>query len=331
MNEPLTPEPIIQAMMAFQVSAALRAAIELDLFAAVKIHGTLAEIAGHIKAPERTTRMLCDALVSVRFLAKKHGKYALAPLSDAFLDPAKPGYFGGMAHIATAPMVWDEFGRLAQVVRHGGTLRDDHALKPRHEFWETFAKHSGALAGVQGRFIAGELQRRGVKAPRVLDLAAGTGLYGFSIAAADPGAKVTTVDWPNVLEHSRGYARAMKVERRVTFLPGDIFKADLGKDHDVVLLTNIYHHFNRAQCVELSKRARATLKPGGIAVVVEFIPDDERAQAAGPLLFSLIMMAWTPQGDTYTAAQYREILKESGFKDVEFPQAPIAQQLIFAK
>ena len=67
----LSPERIFTAGNAYQQTAALRAAIELELFTAIGDGAqTVPAIAAQCKASERGTRILCDYLTIVGFLTK---------------------------------------------------------------------------------------------------------------------------------------------------------------------------------------------------------------------------------------------------------------------
>lgn len=315
---PLTPEPVMQALTAYWVSGALKAAIELNVFGALAGGARSgAALAAAIGAPERSTVLLADALTATGFLAKQGGSYALTPVSEAFLDPAKPSFFGGMAQIVGSGMMWDAFGRLAEVVRHDGTLNGQGTLTPDNPFWHVFAEASQAMAFGQGAALAGQLAAQGLTATRILDVAAGTGGYGISFAKAFPGAQVAFADWPGVLEHTRAHAEQHGIADRAAFLPGDLFTAELGEGYDLVLLPNIFHHFDEADCERLAARVREALKPGGAALVVEFMPDEARERAVMPLLFGLVMLASTPHGTVYTAGDYQRILGRAGFTRFE--------------
>src|SRR5205823_4700692 len=73
---------------------------------------------------------------------------------------------------------------------------------------------------------------------RVLDVAAGHGIFGITVAGRYPRARVTALDWPNVRAVASENARLRGVAARHTLLPGSAFEADWGGPYDVVLLTN---------------------------------------------------------------------------------------------
>jgi len=166
---------------------------------------------------------------------------------------------------------------------------------------------------------AGELTKiLGPVEGAVLDVAAGHGIYGITIAQANPAALVTALDWPKVVAVARANALKAGIEDRYSTISGDAFQVALGGPYQVILLTNLLHHFDKAGCVALLKRMREALKPGGRVATVEFIPNPDRVSPYLPAIFPMIMLASTPAGDAYTEAEFRAIFEEAGFAQVEF-------------
>jgi len=94
------------------------------------------------------------------------------------------------------------------------------------------------------------------------------------------------------------------------------------------LLTNILHHFDEAGCVKLMKRVHAALKPGGKAVTLEFVPNDDRISPPMPAPFSLIMLANTDSGDAYTFKELDKFFGEAGFSRTVAHQIPEMPQTV---
>ena len=105
-------------VQAHQRTAALKAAIDLDIFRAVgKGPGDVASIAQHAGASERGTRILCDFLVINGVLAKENGHYKHTPSSAAFLDPASPACMASVAHFLSEEAIMQADVNLAEIVR----------------------------------------------------------------------------------------------------------------------------------------------------------------------------------------------------------------------
>ena len=86
----------------------------------------------------------------------------------------------------------------------------------------------------------------------LVDRASGVSL----LPKADSGARVTAQDFPNVLEHTKGYIQRHKVEGRFDFLPGDLKQVNFGENRfDVALLGNIVHSEGELSLRHLLSRA----------------------------------------------------------------------------
>jgi len=152
---------------------------------------------------------------------------------------------------------------------------------------------------------------------KVLGLAVGHGLFEITLARHNPNAEVWGVDWPNVLEVARENAAAAGVSGRYHTIPGSAFDVEYGNDYDLVMITNFLHHFDLPTCEKLLAKVRAALKSGGRAVILEFVPNEDRVSPPVPAQFSLTMLAGTPGGDAYTFAELQRMLRSTGYSSVE--------------
>ena len=324
---------LFDTFTAFQRTAALKAALDLDLFTAIGTGAaTVADLAQRSGAAPRGVRSLCDRLVVDGLLAKDGDRYTLGPDASAFLDRNSPAFVGSAIDFLTSPVIFEAFGKLTEAVRRGGTAIDDHgSLAPEHPMWVNFARAMAPLAGLTARLLVNAMAPLGPIRGSVLDVAAGHGLFGITVAQHHPEARIVALDWPNVLEVAKENAKKAGVSDRFTTLPGSAFEVDLGRDHALVLLTNFLHHFDPKTNEGLLRRVHASLAPGGRAVACEFVPDESRIvppEAAG---FSLTMLASTPAGDAYTLREYREMYRAAGFADVSLADlTPAPQQALIA-
>ena len=321
-----TPDPtlVFGTLSAYQRTAALRAAIELDLFRALgEGPADAATLARRIKASERGVRMLCDFLTVVGLVGKRAGRYEHSPTSAVFLDPASPACVSSTVRFMSQPELTGAFAQLKDAVRSGRTaLPGAGTVEPENPVWVEFA-HSmapmmGAMAEPLAAIVAGDL-----KGPiRVLDIAAGHGLFGIAFARRNREARITAVDWAPVLEVAKANARKAEVADRLATIPGSAFDVPLGGPYDVALLTNFLHHFDKATCVGLLRRIHAALAPGGVVAALEFVPNEDRVSPEVPAMFSLVMLASTVTGDAYTAREYEGMYAEAGFGKFETQPVP---------
>lgn len=328
-----TPERIFQAANAYQLTHALKAAVELDLFTAIgEGTDTPAALAKRCGVAERGARILCDFLVVHEFLTKKGGRYSLTPDSAAFLDRRSPMCIGPCMNFLTSPMFMDGFRDLASVVRKGGTtMGADGTLAPEHPVWVEFARSMAPLQAMPAESIARLLNADSGSKWKVLDIAAGHGLFGITLARHNPNAEIHAVDWPNVLAVAKENAQKAGVAPRHHSIPGDAFAVDFGKDFDLILVTNFLHHCDPPAIEKFMRKVHAALKPGGRAVTLEFIPNEDRISPPMPAAFSMIMLGSTPAGDAYTFAEFERMFRNAGFASNELhPLPPLPASVIIS-
>jgi SAM-dependent methyltransferase len=316
-HQPPTPERFFNAINAYQQTEAMRAAVELEIFTAIaEGNVTAATIAKRCQAAERGVRILCDFLSIHGFLTKQTNRYALAPDSALFLDRHSPAYLGGAIEFLLTSRIREGNARLTEAARRGGTALGEGTLEPENPDWVKFAEAMMPLMHMPAEIMAAEL-RKGGDTQKVLDIAAGHGIFGISVAKQNPTAQIYAADWKNVLEVARKNAQQMGVADRYHLLPGSAFETNFGIDYDLVLITNFLHHFDPPTCTTFMRKVHAALKPGGRAAIAELVPNPDRISPPTAAAFSMMMLATTPRGDAYTFAELESISKDAGFTRVE--------------
>jgi len=304
-------------MTAFWVSGALRGALRLDLFTHVSQGAcTVEALAEALGASERGVRALADAMCSLGFLAKEEGRYGLTSVAEAYLLSDGPTFVGDFHRFVISEPFWDAWHRVDEAVRTGSPVVDRNGLAEEHELWATFAETSLPMA-LGTTMPAVEILGAGRPGLRILDVAAGSGGYGITLALVSPDSELTFLDWPNVLEVTRAHAEQMGLGDQTRLLPGNALEIEWGGPYEVIVAGHFLHHFDRETCVRLAGKARRALAPGGLFATAEFVPDEGRTGPIMPLLFALTMLLWTEGGDAYTAAELEAILKQGGFASVE--------------
>jgi len=325
-----TPERIFNTLNAFQSTAALKTAFELDLFTAIAEGADQpATLAKKVGVAERGARILADYLTVQGFLTKESDRYALAPETAVFLDGRSPAYMGSLIGFLANERHKQSFERLTDAVRAGGGIMPEaDNTKPQDAVWVAFAKSMAPLTGPPAAFMAQLAGMQEQKPSKILDVAASHGMFGITFAKQNPKAQIVALDWPAVLEVTKENARMAGVAERVRLLPGSVFEADLGTDYDVVLLTNILHHFDKPTCERLLQRIHAALQPGGRVITLEFVPNEDRISPPTAAGFSLIMLTGTAAGDAYTFSEYQEMFERAGFLNSRLYQLPAGPQQV---
>jgi 2-polyprenyl-3-methyl-5-hydroxy-6-metoxy-1,4-benzoquinol methylase len=325
-----SPAIIFETLNAHVRTSALRGAIELDLFTAIAEGNTSVEaIAKRIQASEKGTRVLCDFLTIGGLLTKQNQHYGLTIDSAAFLNRHSPAYIGTVARFLGNPLLTAGFSDLAAVVRKGGTLHDEGTVEPENPIWVEFAHSMAAMMRMPAELIAKIVAAEIPGECKVLDIAAGHGLFGIAVAAHNPKAQIVAVDWSPVLAVADENAKKAGVAGRHSKIPGSAFDVEFGSGYNLVLITNFLHHFDIPTNESLLKKVHAALAPGGMVVTCEFIPNEDRISPPMDAMFSMMMLGSTPHGDAYTFSEYDRMFRNSGFARNEMRElAPTPQRVI---
>ncbi len=321
-NQP-TPALLFDTINAHQRTEAIKAAIELGLFTAIAGGDASAKkIGATCGASERGTRILCDYLVIIGFLTKQEGNYALTPDSAMFLDQSSPAYMGTAIEFLLSPMLTEGFKDLTAAVKKGGSVSEQGTMAPDHPVWVKFARAMAPMMAMPSQLLAQLVDPNANEKLRILDIAAGHGLYGLAFARRNPQVDVTAVDWSNVLTVAKENAQAAGVLDRYHTINGSAFEVDYGAGYDLILLTNFLHHFDPQTCEGLLRKVRSALVDGGRAVTLEFVPNPDRVSPPQAAAFSLVMLAGTPAGDAYTFAELKAMFRNAGFAQSEWHELP---------
>jgi len=329
-----SPQLFFQTINAHQRTEALKAAIELEVFTAIGEGNTTADdIAKRCQTSEKGMRVLCDYLTVMEMLTKQDGHYALTLDSSVFLDKRSPAYLGGATEFLCSPMLIEGFKHMAEAVRRGGTaMENDGTIGPDHPVWVKFARGMAGLMAMPAQLMAKLADPNADRKLKILDIAAGHGLFGISFATHNPQAEITAVDWKAVLEVAKENAQKAGVADRYHTIEGSAFDVEFGSGYDLVLITNFLHHFDPPTCETLLRKVHAALADGGRAVTLEFVPNDDRVTPPDSASFSLVMLAGTPSGDAYTFAELERMFANAGFSHSTVQQLPpTIQQVVISE
>lgn len=332
MQQP-NPALLFQTINAYQRTEAMKAAIELEVFTAIgEGKKTAPEIAQRCSAAERGIRILCDFLTIMGFLTKTAETYSLTLDSAMFLDKKSPAYMGGATKFMLSPMLTDGYKDFTAAVRKGGVAASQEGtIAPDNPIWVEFANAMGPLMALPAELMARLTDPEAKQKLKILDIAAGHGLFGIAFARNNPNVEVVALDWANVLEVAKQNAAKAGVAERYSTIPGSAFDVAFGEGYDIVLLTNFLHHFDPPTNETLLRKVHAALKPGGRAVTLEFVPNEDRVSPPESASFAVMMLGSTPSGDAYTFSELEKMMTAAGFGKSEFhPLPPSIQQVVIS-
>ncbi|MBI3651910.1 MAG: methyltransferase domain-containing protein [Acidobacteria bacterium] len=330
-SSPITPQQIIDHLWAARSAMALAAGIEHEVFTHVANgERTAVDIAKAAKASKRGMEPLLDALVALQYLTKKGNQYGLAPVSEMFLVKSKPTYMGAFAQ--ETALNWEAWGKLAEVVKTGKPVVAVDAEKFGKEFFPKLVAAIFPMSYSGASFVAQSLTaKQRSKITAILDVAAGSAAWSLPFAQAIPAAQITVVDYPEVTPIARQFVEKFGLTERYNYREGNLRHIQFGRNqYDLVLLGHIIHSEGEKWGAKLIKKSADALREGGLLLIADMIPNDQRSGPVLPLVFGLNMLLHTAEGSVFTMKQYKEWLKAAGFKKIWTVAAPGPSPIILA-
>ena len=328
----VTPERIMQMAWGYAAPLILEAAIRNKVFDTLDAGPkTVDEVAAATGASTRGLRAIMNALVGFEFLkVNGDGRYELTPESSTFLVTTKPTFFGGMvAH--TSRQLIPNWLHLTDVVATGKPATTVNSEDDGSAFFQELVSNIFPMSYGPAQALAAHLALGDTgPAVRVLDLGAGSGVWGIAVAQSSPRVTVTAVDWPAVLPIAQNTAAKFGLANRYSVIPGDLATTDFGRDHNLITIGHILHSEGVERSKKLLRKCYDALAPGGTISIAEFLVNPEHTAPPMGLIFAVNMLVNTDQGDTWSFEEIAGWLKEAGFVNPRQLEAPGPSPLILA-
>ncbi len=297
----------------------IRIALLLDVFTPLAHPSTAEQIAQACHSDSTGIKILLDYLSAVGLLERDNDRYSLTLTAETFLARGRKAYAGDMILDYTDPKMYDS---ILESIRTG---------QPR-SLNENFVQDAWLESYSQTRipkslemWKAAGVEISDDKPLRLLDLASGCAIKSFALAQASPNVHVTCLDSADVLDVARDLATRMGLASRVTFLPADLFTADLGASlFDLALIGQITHYLTPAQNRDLFQRIHSALMDGGTLVID--CPMSKETPTETSAFLTLFLWA-NSGGKAHSFETYRDWLKDAGFQSI----AQLSERWLAAK
>src|SRR5213596_1481392 len=331
-GEQVTPERLMELSFAYAPPLIISAGVSNQVFDSLEDGAkTPEQVAEKTGASARALRILMNALVGLVLLKKdRQGKYSLTPESAAFLVSKKPGTHAGFFG-TIAPQLISRWLRLTDVVREGRPAVAVNQEMEGTEFFSQLVENIIPMSYPAAQKLGDHLKiAKTKKEIRVLDLAAGSGIWGIALAQKSPRVHVSAVDWAGMIPTTKQITEKYSVRDRFNFVEGDLAEANFGTRYDVAILGHILHSEGEKRSRELLKKTFSALKSGGLIAIAEWLVNDQRTEPLHALMFAVQMLVNTEKGDTFSFNEIKRWLEEAGFKKVRKLEAPGPSPLILA-
>ena len=269
----------------------------------------------------------------MEMLTKKDGHYGLTLDSSVFLDKRSPAYLGGATEFMCSPMLTEGSKHMTEAVRKGGTaMESDGTIGPDHPVWVKFARGMAPMMALPAQLMAALVDPSADQKLKILDIAAGHGLYGINFATRNKQAEVTALDWKAVLEVAKENAQKMGVADRYQDDRRQRFRCRVWHRLRPGSIDQLSASLRRSDFETLYRKVHAALADGGRAVTLEFVPNDDRVTPPDAAGFSMQMLVGTPSGDAYTFAELERMAANAGFsRSTIHPLKPSIQSVVVSE
>ena len=327
-----TPERLQRLGFGYAPPLIISAAVNNKVFDALELEPkSVEQVKKETGASARGLRAIMDALVGLELLRKdRHSRYSLTSESKAFLISGKPGTLAGFFG-SVLPVMTSRWLRLTDIVRHGRPAVAVNRESEGTEFFSQLVETIIPMSYGGAQKLAEHLKVAKAKdLMRVLDLAAGSGIWGIALAQRSPQVRVTAVDWAGMIPTTKRITEKFGVRDRFDFIEGDLLEANFGSGYAVVTLGHILHSEGDQRSRQLLNKTFRALKSGGTIAIAEWLVNEDRTEPLHSLMFSVQMLVNTEKGDTFSFNEIRNWLQEAGFKKVRKLEAPGPSPLILA-
>src|SRR5438034_5857817 len=269
----VTPERLMELSFAYAPPLIISAGVSNKVFDSLEDGAkTPAQVAEETGASARALRILMNALVGLNLLKKdRQEKYSLTQESATFLLSNKLGTHAGFFG-TIAPQIISRWLRLSDIVREGRPAVAVNQELEGTEFFSQLVERIIPMSYPGAQKLGDHLKLAKAKSDVcVLDLAAGSGIWGIALAQKSPRVRVTAVDWAGMIPTTKRVTGKFGVRDRFDFVEGDLLQANFGNGYDIATLGHILHSEGEERSQQLLKKVFRALKSGGTIAIAEWL------------------------------------------------------------
>ncbi|MGQ9819253.1 MAG: methyltransferase [Candidatus Kapaibacteriales bacterium] len=306
-------ESYIERATLYQNSIAFLSATELDLFNVIGYESLTADgIAHKLGIPISGLTRLLNVLVALNFLRKDGAHYSNNATGLNYLVRGSPNYIGNFRLFR---IVFEKWLNLTKSIKDGKPPESFDLRKLPAEDIDSILSFMNWRANRQAPEFIKFLDLSRVM--HVLDLGCGPGTFGMEILKYNINIDLTLFDYPEIIEYTRKFIERKGFNGLVHTIEGDFLKDDIGKNYDMVIISNVLRLYSFNDCLRILNKAFDSLKHKGKVVVQELLLDTTRISPSFSALHSLELFLTTSNGDLLTEPEVTLLLKEAWFSDIQ--------------
>jgi C-methyltransferase len=269
-------------------------------------------------------------VLQIRFFSKK---YALTNSARQFLVPNvnNPGRdLTPLVLLYWNKLLLPHITNMESAIVKGGTQEEVNASTPDNPLWSFYAEVTPLLAFSRGKSFANYSKqfsnnnKNEKKKVRILDVAAGSGGYGYAFSEIYENSEVTFIDYANVIEQTKKNEKVFNLTKnsKFSYIEGDIFTADLLGPYDIIIASNIYQHFSIETSIKLTNRLANVLSQDGVILILDFVRLSEDGSPGffeNPMVseLSFLMLLFSNEGQAFSEGDWKNIMIQSKCKLIQ--------------
>ncbi len=296
-------------------SYALLAAVQLDLFTALKDGSkTAEEVAEDMGTDPDKLSALLYPLVLTGLLTVEDERFSNSPDAGQYLIRGEPGYLGDEYEASTDR--WTALSKTAESIRTGKAQHKIDFPSMSQEKLESFYRAGYSQTQSAGRGLASRYDFSLHRS--LIDVGGGTGGIAIALTEAYPLLRATVVDFPAVIPVTQKFIDESSVASRVKAMAGNIVDESITGSFDVAILRNFIPVLTKEQARSAIKNVWRILDPGGSIYITDLgTLDDDRLSPQEMVWQNLMFINSFDQGGGRTEQERREWLTEAGSQDIE--------------
>jgi acetylserotonin O-methyltransferase len=316
------PSPVIELIESFRRSKAMFAAVSLGIFDVLeRAPLNLPTLATELRVQPEPLERLLDACVGLNLLRRNGALYENEPVASTYLCPTSERALTGYI-LYSNDVLFPLWSHLEDAVREG-TPRWKQAFDIEGGVFDHFFRTDEAkLNFIQGMHGLGLLSSPKVveafdlsRFRRLADLGGATGHLAMAACERYPHVHAIVFDLPQVVETARTQVSKSPASSRIDVIAGDFFHDEL-PEADLFAMSRILHDWSEDKIHPLLSKIYQRLPPGGGLLLGEKLLHEDKAAPTSAHLQSLNMLVCT-EGKERTLGEYRRLLENAGFRDVQ--------------
>jgi len=318
----LDSSPILELIEAFRRSKAMFAAVSLGVFDILqRTPSDVPTLASQLQVQSDPLERLLNTCVGLKLLRRNGTFYENEPVASTYLcrdsGQSLTGYilysnevlFRMWAHLEDA--IREGSPRWKQTFGIEGAIFD-HFFRTE-EATQTFLQGMHGLGTLSSPKVAAAFDLSRFR--KMVDLGGATGHLAIAACEQYPDLQAVVFELAQVIEITRAHLSRSPAGQRVTTITGDFFHDEL-PDADLFALGRILHDWPEQKIRDLLTKIHHRLPGGGGILLAEKLLYEDRTGPSSAHLQSLNMLVCT-EGKERTLGEYRDLLEDAGFQNVE--------------